>query len=101
MSARDTLTLTSAGFGPPLASTSGSSPRAPPEATVWPDFFSPPPMLLARLPRPKPFFLGFSSSSFLASFGGSSAFLALLEPPDARPDDPAATVAICDCGTGL
>ena len=62
MSARVTLTLTTPGFGPPLASTSGSSPRAPPEATVWPDFFSPPPRLLARPPRPKPFFLGFSSA---------------------------------------
>ena len=26
---------------------------------------------------------------------------ALPELPDARPDEPAATVAICDCGTGL
>ncbi len=90
MSARVRLTLTRPGFGPPLASTSGSSPRAPPEATVWPDFFSPPPRLLARLPRPKPFFLGFSSAgaaSFFASLSASSVFLALLELPDARPDD--------------
>ena len=78
MSARETLTLTTPGFGPPLASTSGSSPRAPPEATVWPDFFSPPPRLLARPPRPKPFFLGFSSAGggvLLLSFGRVVALL--------------------------
>ena len=97
MSLRFTSTLTAAGLGPPFASTSGSSPRAPPEATVWPDFFSPPPRLPASRPRPKPFYFGFSSSS--SFFAVSSAFLA--PPPDARPDEPAVTVAIAACGTGL
>ncbi len=73
------------GFEPPLASRSGTPPRAPAEATVWLDCFC---SLgeVVNLPRRPPFFFG---SSFLgSSFLAVSVFAA---SPPVRPRAPAMT----------
>ncbi len=55
------VVTTSAGFEPPFAFRSVSTPRDAPEPVTSADFFSELPDGFSRLPRPKPFFFGFSS----------------------------------------
>ena len=93
-SAAAIFTTTSAGFGPPFESFSGSTPRAPPDAVTCACFFSPPPVGSILLSPKRPFF---GSSAFFSSGFFSSASRRRRSVPAA----PASTVAICVGSTGV
>jgi hypothetical protein len=89
------LTSTGAGFEPPFALRSVSTPREAADPVTSADFFSDPPPEPVNDDRPKPFFFFGSSALAWPAFAGDWL------PLPARPAAPVATVVTSASATGV